>query len=44
VRSELSQSKPKKQAVTFLTNVLLELTIQAHKDEIQQIIDEIKEL
>jgi hypothetical protein len=44
VKSELSQLKPKKQAIALLKILSGELTIQAHKDEIQQIEDELNEL
>lgn len=44
VRSELFQSKPKKQAVALLEKMKGKVTIQAHKDEIDEIINEVEDL
>ncbi|WP_248914367.1 hypothetical protein [Pseudomonas moorei] len=44
VKSELSQHKPKKQAVTLLNALSKSLTIQSHKDEVQQALDEVNDL
>ena len=44
VQSEMFQTKPKKQAVTFLNELKDKVTIQAHKDEIDEIIAEVKNL
>jgi hypothetical protein len=44
VRSELFQSKPKKQALALLTYLKGKVTIQSHKDEIDEIADEIDDL
>lgn len=44
VRSELFQSKPKKQAVKLLGSFKDKVTIQAHKNELDEIIAEVKHL
>lgn len=44
VRDELFQMKPKTRAIEFLENIKNRLTIQANKDEIDVIIDEVKKL
>jgi hypothetical protein len=44
VKSELFQSKPKKQAKALLTTLKGKVTIQAHKDEIDEIISEVENL
>lgn len=44
VRSELSQDKPNKEARKLLARLKKSLTIQSHKDEVQQIYDEVNEL
>ena len=44
VRSELFQSKPKAQAIALLESFKGRVTIQAHKDELDEIIDELKDL
>jgi hypothetical protein len=44
VKSELFQSKPKKEAKALLTTLKGKVTIQAHKDEMDEIINEIKNL
>lgn len=44
VRSELFQSKPKKQAVRLLESFKDKVTIQAHKDELDDIIAEVEDL
>ena len=44
VRSELFQSKPKKRAIELLEDIKRRLTIQSHKDEIDEIVTDIKDL
>jgi len=44
VRDELFQIKPKKRAIEFLEKLKNRLTIQANKDEIDTIIDEVQKL
>jgi hypothetical protein len=44
VRDELIQSKPNKQAVALLKEIRGKLTIQANKDEIDEIIEKVKDI
>lgn len=44
VREELFQVKPKREAVTLLNSIIETLTVESHKAEIQNVIDEIKQL
>jgi hypothetical protein len=44
VQGELSQSKPKAEAVGLLTNLKVKLTISSHKDEIDDAIATVKKL
>ena len=44
VRDELSQRKPKNNAIELLESFKTRLTIEAHKQELREIIEEIKEL
>jgi len=44
VRAELFQRKPKKQAIELLESFKGRVTIQAHKDELDEIIKDIKDL
>lgn len=44
IRSELFQSKPNKHAISLLKRLKSNLTIQTHKDEVDQVIDEIEDL
>ena len=42
VREELFQTKPKRQAVNLLNHIIETMTVESHKAEIQNIIDEVK--
>lgn len=44
IQSEMFQTKPKKQAIKFLKELKKKVTIQSHKDEIDEIIKEVKSL
>lgn len=44
VREELFQVKPKREAVTLLNSIIETLTVESHKAEIKNIIDEIKQI
>lgn len=44
VREELFQLKPKKVAVNLLNDIIDTLTVESHKAELQNIIDEVKKI
>ena len=44
VKSELSQKKPKQNAIDLLYSLERRLTVEAHKQELNDVIKEIKDL
>ena len=44
VREELFQLRPKKQAVALLNSLIETMTVESHKAEIQNIIDEVNQI
>ena len=44
VREELFQTKPKRQAVSLLNEIMETMNVESHKSEIQKIIDEIEKI
>lgn len=44
MREELFQPRPKKQAVDLLNSLIETMTVESHKAEIQNIIDEVNQI
>lgn len=44
VREELFQEKPKREAVALLNNIIDTMTVESHKAELQNIIDEVEQI